>query len=114
MIRYASRVFAFAVVCVTCCACDNNAKQTSAAKNIQALISAMARYRTDYNSIPPIPPGLNVLAASYVGWGGHQFGPYVSDASVLIDPWGHPFVYHNSAKNPFGYDIFSCGPDGKE
>ena len=44
---------------------------------------------------------------------GHRLGPYIENARVVTDPWGRPYVYHNPGLSQSGYDLSSCGPNGK-
>jgi general secretion pathway protein G len=40
-------------------------------------------------------------------------GPYVSEPSILNDPWGRPYVYHvPSRRRGAAYDLYTLGPDG--
>ena len=38
----------------------------------------------------------------------------LNDRGEVIDPWGHPLVYHSPGTKGAAFDLFSWGPDGKD
>lgn len=70
-----------------------------------AIVEALKVYRADTGHYPSEAEGLSALRAS----AGH--GPYVVEEDILLDPWGHPFLYELSAD---GVPMVTClGADGK-
>ena len=79
-----------------------------ARKSVDALATALGRYRYHTGSYPTTAEGLEQLASSRVvkrGWN----GPYIK--KVVKDPWGGDYVYvcNGEAANP---TLYSKGPDG--
>ncbi len=79
----------------------------NARKSMNALATALGRYRYHVGSYPTTAEGLEQLASSVVrrkGW----MGPYIRQ--VVKDPWGEDYVYvsNGEAKNP---TLYSKGPD---
>lgn len=79
-----------------------------ARKSVDALATALGRYRYHVGSYPTTEEGLEILASSRVvkrGWN----GPYIR--KVVKDPWGNDYFYvcNGEAENP---TLYSKGPDG--
>lgn len=64
--------------------------------------TALEAYRLDNGRYPP---ALSALAKN------RGAGPYLG-AKMLIDPWGHPFIYRPDPGSPGKFVLFSAGPDG--
>lgn len=82
---------------------------TVQAKNIAA---ALDNYRIDLGSYPTQEQGLQALVTappSAPMWN----GPYLTQASGLIDPWGVPYRYLVPGKHG-EVDVFSYGSDKVE
>ena len=78
-----------------------------ARKSVDALATALGRYRYHVGSYPTTEEGLEILASDRVvkrGWN----GPYIR--RVVKDPWGCDYVYvcNGEAENP---TLYSKGPD---
>lgn len=73
--------------------------------NLGVLRTALRVFREDCGRFPSSAEGLSALAADpgVRGWR----GPYVRN--LRPDPWGHPFLYSESAT---GVRLLSSGPDG--
>ena len=79
-----------------------------AQKSVDALATALGRYRYHVGTYPSDAEGLEQLASTKVlkrGWD----GPYVR--KIVKDPWGRDYVYayNGEAENP---TLYSKGPDG--
>ena len=82
--------------------------QLQAQKSVDALATALGRYRYHVGTYPAADEGLEQLASTKVrkrGWD----GPYIR--KVVKDPWGHDYVYvyNGEAENP---TLYSKGADG--
>jgi general secretion pathway protein G len=81
-----------------------------AKSDLSAISAALDLFDVDNARYPTQAEGLTALTlrpANLPAW--HS---YVT--KLPSDPWGHPYVYHTPGKNGQPYDIYSCGPDGKE
>lgn len=81
--------------------------QLEARKSVDALATALGRYRYHTGEYPSNEEGLGVLASTEVvkrGWN----GPYIR--KLVKDPWGrdYVYVYNGEAANP---TVYSKGPD---
>ena len=87
-----------------------SSKSQTAKVQIKNIASAMELYRFDNGGPPPQAAGLEALVkapASAAAWN----GPYLPQASALIDPWGKPYQF--KAPGEHGeFDIFTLGSDG--
>jgi general secretion pathway protein G len=90
-----------------------SAKHKIAQQSVERLAGILDLYRLDVGSYPTTSQGLAALsdnAGNVAGWN----GPYIKDASGIIDPWGRPFQYHSPSDRPaHPFDIISLGADGK-
>lgn len=82
--------------------------QLEARKSVDALATALGRYRYHTGEWPSNEEGLAALASTEVvkaGWN----GPYIR--KLVKDPWGHDYVYvyNGEAANP---SVYSKGADG--
>jgi general secretion pathway protein G len=94
---------------------ESNTAAGSPALDFAALATALAMFRIDCRRYPTTDEGLRALlippAQSDVNerWQ----GPYIGDAGLLQDSWGHDLQYVcPGSHNPFSYDLSSAGPDG--
>lgn len=88
------------------------AKVETAKIQIKNIHSALELYYLDLGSYPTTEEGLSALARQPAGatlWN----GPYLKQADMLVDPWGHKYLY--VAPGDQGEAIVkSLGRDGKE
>jgi general secretion pathway protein G len=78
----------------------------------QSIATALQSYKADTGSYPNTRQGLKALIeepSNVSNWK----GPYLADASALLDPWNISYQYsfpglHNARGN---YDLWSMGPD---
>jgi general secretion pathway protein G len=79
------------------------------------LGGALNNYRVRMGSYPSTEEGLQALLVAPANAGDKWRGPYVEDASTLIDTWGLPYQYQNpgtrNSRGARGYDLWSSGPD---
>ena len=89
-----------------------DAKVKAAKLQIESFGSALDLYYLDVGSYPSASEGLIALVerpANAPVWN----GPYLKNASVPADPWGHVYVYQvPGERGP--YQIVSLGSDGQE
>lgn len=81
----------------------------------QTVNTPLQSYRLSMGKYPSTAEGLKALIEAPSGAGSKWRGPYLEDASKIVDPWGQPYQYaypgnRNGATRP---DIWSVGPDGK-
>jgi general secretion pathway protein G len=87
-------------------------KVKAAKIQIESFSSALDLFYLDVGHYPSASEGLAALVerpASASVWN----GPYLKNASVPADPWGHPYLFRvPGEKHP--YQIVSLGSDGQE
>ena len=92
---------------------SEQARLTAARTDIANLEVALDTFEVDVGRYPTTEEGLQALVEAppeVTGWK----GPYIK-RGVPRDPWGNPYHYQCPGDhNTNGYDLFSCGPDGKE
>ena len=90
------------------------AKNTAAHTDINALDAAIEAFYQDTGRYPRSDEGLNALMVKPgdlrdTDW----HGPYAKN--IPDDPWHHPYVYRwPGTHNSNGFDLLSFGPDGNE
>ena len=88
------------------------AKVKTAKLQIESFGSALDLFYLDVGRYPSASEGLTALAerpGNATVWN----GPYLKNASVPLDPWGHAYIYRSPGeKGP--YEIVSFGSDGQE
>jgi general secretion pathway protein G len=88
------------------------AKVKTAKLQIESFGSALDLFYLDVGRYPSASEGLSALAQRPENTGVWN-GPYLKNASVPDDPWGHVYVYRTPGeKGP--YEIVSFGSDGQE
>ena len=88
---------------------ESMAKNVSAAQLTLHLMALDAEsYRLEHAGYPPQEGGVQGLKAK-----DGPAKPKQDYDTYHHDPWGNAWVYRNPASTPAGYDVFSCGPDGK-
>jgi general secretion pathway protein G len=87
----------------------------AAQADIKSLGTALSMYETDNGRFPTSDQGLMALLVRPAGQELPKWkGPYIDQAEIPKDPWGHEYVYLcPGAKHPNGYDLVSAGPDGQ-
>lgn len=89
-----------------------SSKSQTAKVQIRNIASALELYRFDNGGMPPPDMGLEALVKAPPN-AGTWAGPYLPQASALIDPWGRP--YQIKAPGDHGeVDIFSLGSDNAQ
>src|SRR4051812_36026795 len=87
------------------------AKTTTARVQVENLAANLDLFRLDVGRLPTEQEGLDALVerpSNADNWN----GPYVKRKSMLLDPWGSPYVYRfPGAKGE--YDLYSLGEKGK-
>ena len=78
--------------------------------------AALDMYEVDNSGYPTTEQGLQALRIepasdpAPLNWK----GPYLKK-DIPLDPWRKEYVYLCPGRqNPDGYDLYSCGPDGKD
>jgi general secretion pathway protein G len=89
-----------------------DAKVKAAKLQIESFGSALDLFYLDVGRYPTISEGLAALVERPTNapvWN----GPYLKNASVPADPWGHVYIYRvPGERGP--YEIVSLGSDGQE
>lgn len=78
---------------------------STALKSLNALATALGRYKFHVGSYPPNDQGLEALIKDFgtPGWR----GPYI--IQLMTDPWDNPYYYDLSPSNTV--KLATCGPD---
>jgi general secretion pathway protein G len=88
------------------------AKKSLAVQQIQNIGGALDLYKLDVGNYPTGDQGLQALVtkpSDVETWN----GPYTKTGGVPMDPWNHPWVYHNpSTREGHDYDLCSGGANG--
>ena len=90
----------------------SDARVRSAKLQIDSLSAALDLFYLDAGRYPSQSEGLSVLIKrppSVENWN----GPYLKQATLPQDPWGHPYGYKVPGQNG-PYQILSLGSDGRE
>ena len=95
----------------------DEARQTQARIQIQALENALNMYRLDNGDYPSTEQGLKALVEKPVSgnvprsW---REGGYLDKPRVPKDPWNYDYGYlYPGVRNTNGFDLFSYGGDGQ-
>ncbi len=89
----------------------SRAKVDAANVQIETIASGLDLFLLDVGRYPTEQEGLRALTDPQAGiarWN----GPYLSRRTLLIDPWGRPYVYHVPGHQHAAYDLYTLGPDG--
>lgn len=89
----------------------DRAKARSARLKLESVASALEMYSADLARYPSQQEGLDGLVAPPEG-ASDWTGPYLSDKSLLIDPWGNPILYEAPPAPGQKYVLISRGSDG--
>jgi general secretion pathway protein G len=87
------------------------AKEDVVKVQVQSLGTSLDLFLLDVGRYPTDQEGLQALVSPPPGLG-QWHGPYVTKANSLVDPWGHPYVYHQPGQQGSDYDLYSLGPTG--
>ncbi len=91
----------------------SGARVSIGTQSIERLASVLDMYRLDTGSYPSSQEGLQALV-SKPGDVANWNGPYVKGDQVPLDPWNHPYLYHNpSSRAGHDYDLCSRGPNAQ-
>jgi general secretion pathway protein G len=89
------------------------AKEKLAGQQIDNIGGSLDLYKLDVGSYPTGDQGLQALVtkpSDVENWN----GPYTKTGGVPMDPWNHPWIYHNpSTREGHDYDLCSPGPNGQ-
>lgn len=92
---------------------SEQARVTAGNTDIANLGVSLDAFEIDVGRFPTTSEGLGALLDrpnNAVGW----HGPYIKKG-LPVDPWGKSYVYQFPGQNnTYGYDLYSCGPDGQE
>lgn len=86
-----------------------SSKTQTASVQVKNIAASLELFRLDAGRYPTAAEGLNALVkppASVPIWN----GPYLPQASALIDPWGNPYQFKAPGDNG-EVDVFSLGSD---
>jgi general secretion pathway protein G len=86
------------------------ARAKTAQMQLDSIAASLESFRSDVGRYPASGEGLQGLLAqpaSADGW----TGPYLKNAQLLTDPWGHPVQYAPSADGQ-SFTVTSLGRDG--
>lgn len=89
----------------------DRAKVDTAAAQIKNFENALEFYYLDSGIYPSSDQGLAALVKNpdnTASWN----GPYIKDASAMLDPWGSPYQYKSPAQDK-AFEIISLGKDKK-
>jgi general secretion pathway protein G len=89
----------------------SRAKEDAAKIQMQTIATGLDLFMLDVGRYPTDQEGLKALDEPPPGVA-RWTGPYVSKSTILTDPWGRPYVYHQPGQHG-DYDLYSLGPDGR-
>jgi len=87
------------------------AKETAAKAEIKSLKTAVDMFEADNQRFPPDLQSLVVRPGS-----ADEFPHWrrTLNDDMKPDPWGHDYIYRCPGADGRDYDLFSCGPSGRE
>lgn len=89
------------------------ARISVAKQSIERIGGILDLYKLDVGSYPSTEDGLQALLdkpSDAESWN----GPYIKSGGAPVDPWNHPYIYHNpSTRQGHDYDLCSAGPSGQ-
>jgi general secretion pathway protein G len=89
------------------------AKITAAKTQISQFEVALDAFEIDIGRYPTAVEGLRALVERPTSEAEGWQQPYLK-RDIPLDPWGNEYVYRCPGQyNQDGYDLYSCGPDGK-
>jgi general secretion pathway protein G len=78
---------------------------------IAGISTALEAFRVDTGRYPTEHEGLQALITAPPGLAGWK-SAYLD--KMPMDPWKHPYIYHEGVRYEGGYATLSAGPDGRE
>lgn len=90
----------------------DRAKARSARLKLESVAAALEMYSADLARYPTAAEGLAALTEPPAG-AADWTGPYLSDRSLLTDPWGAMIVYAPPASPGEKFALTSLGADGR-
>jgi general secretion pathway protein G len=98
---------------------QEKADQKITLTQIKTVQQALDMYKVDNRSYPSTEEGLQALLEKPADEGRSTAwdGPYLSEDSLPVDPWGNSYRYEyppTQGKNRELPNIWSAGPDGKD
>ncbi len=92
---------------------SQRAKITAAKTQISQLDVALDAFEIDLGRYPTTVEGLRALVEKPTSDSTEWRQPYLK-RDIPLDPWGGDYVYRYPGQyNQDGYDLYSCGPDGR-
>jgi general secretion pathway protein G len=85
------------------------ARSDAARIEIQNIAAALDLYRLDMQRYPSQQDGLQALVQAPSGTAAWN-GPYLKQAKLPTDPWGHPYIYKIPGEHG-EYDLYTLGAD---
>ena len=93
---------------------SQKAKKTAARTQISQFEVALDAFEIDMSRYPTTAEGLRALVEKPASDSENWTQPYLKQA-VPLDPWKNEYVYRYPGQyNQDGYDLYSCGPDGRQ
>lgn len=89
-----------------------SSRSQTAAVQVKNVAAALELFRLDVGRYPAPEEGLSALVtapANVPVWN----GPYIPQASALVDPWGHPYAFRAPGKHS-EIDVYTLGSDRAE
>lgn len=86
-----------------------SSKSQTAAVQVKNVASSLELYRFDAGGYPTAEQGLDALIKQPAG-GANWNGPYLPQASTIIDPWGNPYLYKVPGEHG-QFDVYTLGSD---
>lgn len=88
------------------------ARSQTARVQVKAIVGALENYRVEMGGYPTSEQGLKALVTAPIGAPAWD-GPYLAQASGLIDPWGQPYLFRVPGKYS-EVDVYTLGSDKAE
>jgi len=86
------------------------ARVVRAQSDLASLATALKAYEIQNGTFPTNEQGLSALITN--PGASPNWTKLLDRATVPVDPWGHPYVYHCPSANGTDFDLYSLGPDG--
>jgi general secretion pathway protein G len=90
------------------------AKITATKTQISQFETALDAFEIDVGRYPSSVEGLQALVVKPTSEADGWQQPYMNRNAIPLDPWNNEYVYRYPGQyNQDGYDLYSCGPDGR-
>ena len=86
------------------------ARKSAALQGISNIKTALATFEIENGRFPTTEEGVAVLVTNP----GNLPDWTKLLETMPVDPWNHPYVYHNPGTNGNDYDLYSTGPSGQD